>query len=364
MKATRSGQEKTQEEVHRVRITLSSKNAKNLEKVCAELLSGAKNKRQKVEGDEEIPAKVLPISSSPYGNGVYNSLVQHMRPSKKGITNFRWSPSMSRFLLPFLVEQVKLGQKVNKTFRRQAFIEAARAVNEKYNLKCTDSNVENHMRTIKTRYQQIRKLLGMSNTSWDEKEKKIIMDAASYGEHIMAHPRDEPFINKSIDMYDEMVILCGDDYPIGNSVDGTADNFEELPATASDEVNIVMDEDVEIEEAREETQSRSRQVSTSSGSTGRIGQSGKRSRHLADKIDYLALQIGELAEAIRSSRRGISAELFTEIMKCEGYDEATLGKAFDYLHEHENLARAFLAKNQNLRQVWLSDFFSDSGQMS
>lgn len=91
---------------------------------------------------------------------------------------------MSHFLLPFLVQQVRLGRKVNKSFKRHALLAAAKAVSDKFNLICTDSNVENHLRTIKTRYLQIKKLRSLGNSTWVEDEKKIVMDAISYNQHI------------------------------------------------------------------------------------------------------------------------------------------------------------------------------------
>ena len=44
--------------VHRIRITLTSKNVANLEKVCADLIRGAKEKRLKVKGPVRMPTKV------------------------------------------------------------------------------------------------------------------------------------------------------------------------------------------------------------------------------------------------------------------------------------------------------------------
>ncbi|GBG75373.1 hypothetical protein CBR_g20003 [Chara braunii] len=59
------------EVVHRIRITLTSRNVKNLEKVCADLIKGAKEKRLKVKGPVRMPTKVLRITTrkSPCGEG-------------------------------------------------------------------------------------------------------------------------------------------------------------------------------------------------------------------------------------------------------------------------------------------------------
>ncbi|CAL5219820.1 g1732 [Coccomyxa viridis] len=65
------GQEEDVAQVHRIRITLTSRNVKNLEKVCADLIRGAKDKSLKVKGPVRIPTKVLHITTrkSPCGEG-------------------------------------------------------------------------------------------------------------------------------------------------------------------------------------------------------------------------------------------------------------------------------------------------------
>ncbi|TVU31199.1 hypothetical protein EJB05_22877 [Eragrostis curvula] len=62
-------------QLNRIRITLSSKNVKNLEKVCADLVKGAKAKELRVKGPVRIPTKVLHITTrkSPCGEGQMGS---------------------------------------------------------------------------------------------------------------------------------------------------------------------------------------------------------------------------------------------------------------------------------------------------
>ena len=57
--------------IHRIRITLTSRNVKNLEKVCADLKQGAKEKELKVSGPVRLPTKHLRIVTrkSPCGEG-------------------------------------------------------------------------------------------------------------------------------------------------------------------------------------------------------------------------------------------------------------------------------------------------------
>ena len=57
--------------VHRIRITLTSTSVKPLEKVCKDLIDGAKDKQLKVKGPVRMPTKILRVTprKSPCGEG-------------------------------------------------------------------------------------------------------------------------------------------------------------------------------------------------------------------------------------------------------------------------------------------------------
>ncbi|KAJ1688831.1 hypothetical protein LUZ63_012986 [Rhynchospora breviuscula] len=68
---TKLGVEEPQDQLNRIRITLSSRDVKSLEKVCADLVKGAKDKQVRVKGPVRMPTKVLHITTrkSPCGEG-------------------------------------------------------------------------------------------------------------------------------------------------------------------------------------------------------------------------------------------------------------------------------------------------------
>ncbi|KAG5251443.1 hypothetical protein OIU76_007669 [Salix suchowensis] len=71
MKPMKPGLEESHDQIHRIRITLSSKNVKNLEKVCTDLIRGAKDKNLRVKGPVRMPTKILVITTrkAPCGEG-------------------------------------------------------------------------------------------------------------------------------------------------------------------------------------------------------------------------------------------------------------------------------------------------------
>ncbi|KJH46625.1 ribosomal protein S10 [Dictyocaulus viviparus] len=56
---------------HRIRLTLTSQDVKSLEKVCAQLIEGAKNENLVVKGPIRLPTKILRITTrkTPCGEG-------------------------------------------------------------------------------------------------------------------------------------------------------------------------------------------------------------------------------------------------------------------------------------------------------
>ncbi|KZS92359.1 40S ribosomal protein S20 [Sistotremastrum niveocremeum HHB9708] len=59
------------EKIHKIRITLTSSNVRNLEKFCADLVNRANDKQLRVKGPVRLPTKVLKITTrkTPCGEG-------------------------------------------------------------------------------------------------------------------------------------------------------------------------------------------------------------------------------------------------------------------------------------------------------
>ncbi|XP_059627603.1 uncharacterized protein LOC132270436 [Cornus florida] len=81
-----------------------------------------------------------------------------------------------------------------------------------------------------------------------------------------------------------------------------------------------------------------------------------------DQLESITTKLGAVATAISrltEDRLDIN-NLYDELRKTDGFNHVFLATAFDYLVEHERLAKAFLAKNNKLRKIWLENFQKQS----
>ncbi|PPS11064.1 hypothetical protein GOBAR_AA09572 [Gossypium barbadense] len=99
--------------------------------------------------------------------------------NKKGTSKqFKWTKPMQRLFLEILAEETQRGNKLSNTFKAVFINRVVEAISERFQVQCDAKHVENHLRT--------------------------------------AHKKYEPFLNKSIDHYDEIALVVGKDMATGS----------------------------------------------------------------------------------------------------------------------------------------------------
>ena len=170
---------------------------------------------------------------------------------------------------------------------------------------------------------------------------------------LQAHRKHAEYLNKKIEMYDELAIVMGKDTATG----GFSKSYVDIgnKPDNGDNAEFVADnvEEGVVEKGKNAVES----STTGSG----ISKSRKR-RRAPSNIDDSVLtdQLKEIDVALKEINRGPMdyTTLYNEVMAImtDGYSEDMLATAFDHLCENEMTARRFLAKNARLRKLWLDSF--------
>ncbi|KAG8478834.1 hypothetical protein CXB51_028797 [Gossypium anomalum] len=227
---------------------------------------------------------------------------------------------MEHLFLEILAEEAQKGNKPSNTFKAASINRVVEAISEKFQ--------------------------GESGFGWDDNMKMITCDRATYDAAVMAHKKYEPFLNKSIDHYDEMTLVVGKDMATGSFARTFAD--------------IDLDDDnigsVPIDRENEATE----EVRTNVSSSGTSKRKRKKAQESVEdeQIKLVSEQLGQIANALKQFTADKTPHLYKEVMsmEVEGFDDDFLCSVFDYLVSHESEAKAFLVKRKKHRKIWLQKF--------
>ncbi|KAH7691710.1 Myb/SANT-like domain-containing protein [Dioscorea alata] len=244
-------------------------------------------------------------------------------------------------------------------------LRVARAVSARFNLTVSDTHVNNRLRHVRKIWLIIKKIKSLSGVSWDDVEKKIVMGEEEYQIYIQAHPGEEIYINKPIQDYDEMAIVCGNDQATGSFARTGSQSSRSLGARMDQPpTSPVIDLDNQTQGFDDfddfaPSDNPTNDTPTTATSTARKGK--KRVKHAnADEeiMRDVKCELGRIANALEADKsKFISKELLDEIMTLSAhYSEYDLGRAYDYLLQNLPLANGFMNKTHSLRCIWMDDF--------
>ncbi|MBA0855266.1 hypothetical protein Goshw_011354, partial [Gossypium schwendimanii] len=138
--------------------------------------------------------------------------------------------------------------------------------------------------------------------------KMIICDRATYDAAVMEHKKYEPFLNKSIDHYDEMALVVGKNM----TTESFTRTFAHIDLDNGNQDSVPIDcDNKEIEGVRTEV--------ASSGTSKR-------------------------------KRKNAQENVVDEQIKFVGFDDDFLCSVFDYLVGRESEAKAFLLKVRSIEK--------------
>ena len=168
---------------------------------------------------------------------------------------------------------------------------------------------------------------------------------------LQTHQKHVEYLNKKIEMCDELAIVVGKDIATGGFSKSYVD-IENEPDNG-DSAEFVADN------VKEGVVKKGKNAVKSSTTGSEISKSRKKGCAPSNADDSvltdLSDQLKEIAMALKEINRGPVdyTALYNEVMTmmADGYSEDMLATAFDHLCENEKAARGFLAKNARLRKL-------------
>uniref|UniRef100_A0A5B7BRF2 Myb/SANT-like domain-containing protein n=1 Tax=Davidia involucrata TaxID=16924 RepID=A0A5B7BRF2_DAVIN len=273
-----------------------------------------------------------------------------------------WTDEMDRCLTEKLVEQVKLGNKLEKNFKPVAYTAVVTTLNENFALDLTKENIKSRLKTWKKLYGLVKEVLSHRGFVWDEERKMVVATDSVWNEYIKMHP-DAKFLRaRSIEYFDELRIIIDNNHATGcfcvtgakGDMNPTSNNeeHEETPLQ-----NVFVDEEMSKDNTNNGTQGSSQQTRARPSSSSHSKQPSKK-RHgsdlMVEMMSTMAANIGRIADALTGSNQSVCLdELFEMVQNIPGFDDDLIIEACEFLSLDEKRAKMFLKLDERLRKLWL-----------
>ncbi|KAL4637123.1 hypothetical protein ACB092_03G058000 [Castanea dentata] len=134
-----------------------------------------------------------------------NSLV----PASKGHSKIDWTPAMDRYFVKLLLDQLKKGNKICNTFKKQAWNDMLTLFNGKFGSKYGKTFLKHRFKKLLKYYTDVKSLLEVKGFSWDEIQQKISADDYLWDNYIKAHPDAHSYRRKTLLNFCELKLIFG-----------------------------------------------------------------------------------------------------------------------------------------------------------
>lgn len=275
---------------------------------------------------------------------------------------------MDRCLTELLLEQVRLGRKVENGFDKDAWAAVVPSLNARCGSRLTKEHCKNRLRTWKKIYRGLKTLLGQNGFVWDEEHKMVYADDHVWDDYIKAYPYAKQYRTKIVPNYNEMALIIDNVMVDGNrSRLGLAMKAEDNALESEDEDSVDPGTSADIERGVDDMHdSDFSGEDIDSSPQGARPQSatplGPRQPNNQKKspVETIAESLAEMANAIKllvSGREANKAKrmktLYNEVKRIPKISNHLLFEACNLLAADENKAMLFLAIDEELRYEWL-----------
>ncbi|XP_027934953.1 L10-interacting MYB domain-containing protein-like isoform X2 [Vigna unguiculata] len=119
-----------------------------------------------------------------------------------------WSPMMDLFFVELMVDQLRKGNKIDRTFRRQTWVDMTESFNKRFGCHCGKVVLRNRFSVLRRHHCSINVLLGKEGFSWDKTHHKVVADDQAWQKCIRVNHSFRLYKIRSMPFYSGMCIIC------------------------------------------------------------------------------------------------------------------------------------------------------------
>lgn len=120
-----------------------------------------------------------------------------------------WTPTMERYFIDLMLEQMHRGNRIGHTFNKQAWTDMLTVFNAKFGSQYDKDVLKSRYTNMWKQFNDIKNLLGQSGFSWDETRQMVVADDYVWDAYIKAYPDARSYKTKTVLNFSDLCLIYG-----------------------------------------------------------------------------------------------------------------------------------------------------------
>ncbi|KAI3956271.1 hypothetical protein MKW92_028094 [Papaver armeniacum] len=134
-----------------------------------------------------------------------------------------WTPTMDRFFVDLMLEQVHNGSKIENSFTKQAWTEMIMQFNENFDSKYSKNVLRSRCKILRKHYNDMKALLSRSEFELDETRQMVVADDCVWDAYIKAHPEARSSRLTFLPDYNDLCMIYQNETGVGEIAHSVSD---------------------------------------------------------------------------------------------------------------------------------------------
>ncbi|XP_017983022.1 PREDICTED: L10-interacting MYB domain-containing protein isoform X1 [Theobroma cacao] len=130
-------------------------------------------------------------------------------PGTNDRTRTYWTPTMERYFIDLMLEQMHRGNRIGHTFSKQAWTDMLTVFNAKFGSQYDKDVLKSRYTNLWKQFNGVKNLLGQSGFSWDESRQMVVADDYVWNAYIKAHPDARSYKTKAMLNFSDLCLIYG-----------------------------------------------------------------------------------------------------------------------------------------------------------
>lgn len=98
-----------------------------------------------------------------------------------------WTPTMERYFIDLMLEQMHIGTRIGHTFNKQAWTDMLTVFNAKFGSQYDKDVLKSRYTNLWKQFNDVKNLLSQNGFSWDETRQMVVADDYLWDSYIKVH---------------------------------------------------------------------------------------------------------------------------------------------------------------------------------